>query len=139
MKHNCTIELHEAQLRATPARIAVMNFLETTNHPVDVSMVRDYLDRQQIGTDPATVFRMMNMFMEKGIVKQISFNEGKFRYELSSKPDHHHLLCESCGAIEDFSDCAISTLETDIMKRKGFFVKSHSLEFYGLCKKCRAQ
>jgi len=135
--HDCKIELNDADLRATPARIAVMKLLETTDKPVDVNMIKEYLDKQHIDTDPVTVFRIVNMFTEKGITKQISFNEGKFRYELTNKADHHHLICQQCGKVEDISDCAIPELEKDIQKKKKFLVKSHSLEFYGLCDDCQ--
>ena len=137
IKHDCKTELNDVELRATPARIAVMQLLERTSSPVDVQTVKDYLDEERIETDQATVFRIINMFMEKGLIKQVSFNEGKFRYELASKPDHHHLVCTSCGKIEDFSDCAIPELENDIKKKKGFMVQNHALEFYGLCLQCQ--
>lgn len=139
IKHDCKIELNEASLRATPARIAVMKFLEDTNTPVDVQMIKDYLARQNISTDAATVFRIINIFTEKGITKQISFNEGKFRYELASHEDHHHLICKNCDKIEDFSDCAIPALEKNIQKKNKFHVLSHALEFYGLCRNCLAK
>ena len=139
IKHDCKNELNDVDLRATPARIAVMKLLEKTDEPVDITMVKEYLDNQQITTDPATVFRIMNMFTEKGITKQISFNEGKFRYELTNREDHHHLICQNCGKVEDISDCAISELEQDIQKKKRFKVVSHTLEFYGLCKNCQKQ
>lgn len=135
--HDCKEELNELELRATPARIAVMKLLETTQTPVDISMIIEHLESQNIKADPATVFRIMNMFLEKQLVKQISFNEGKSRYELSNKADHHHLICENCGNIEDISDCAIPDLEKDIKKKKGFLVKRHSLEFFGLCLNCQ--
>jgi Fur family ferric uptake transcriptional regulator len=137
LKHDCKIELNDAELRATPARMAVMKLLETTETPVDVAMIIDYLAEQHIKTDPATAFRIMHMFTEKGITKQISFNEGKFRYELANKADHHHLICTSCGKVEDFSDCAIPDLEKDIKRKKKFLVKAHSLEFFGLCEGCQ--
>jgi Fur family transcriptional regulator, ferric uptake regulator len=135
--HDCKKELNEADLRATPARIAVMRLLEKTETPVDIAMIQQYLAQKQIETDPATVFRIINMFTQKGLVKQISFNEGKFRYELANKPEHHHLVCNTCGNIESFSDCAIPALEKDIKNKKKFLVQSHSLEFYGLCKVCQ--
>lgn len=137
IKHDCKLELNNVDLRATPARLAVMQLLEKAEIPVDVQMIQSYLGEAHIDTDPATVFRIMNMFMEKGLVKQISFNEGKFRYELASKPDHHHLICHSCGKVEDVSDCAIADLEEDIRHKKGFVVSSHSLEFYGFCSVCQ--
>lgn len=137
IKHDCKIELNDVFLRATPARIAVMKFLENTNTPVDVQMIKDYLDQKNVSSDAATVFRIMNIFTQKGITKQISFNEGKFRYELASREDHHHLICQNCDKIEDFLGCAIPALEKDIRKKKGFHVTNHALEFYGLCEKCK--
>ncbi len=139
VSHDCKTELNQAELRATPARIAVMKLLENTTTPVDVTMIKEYLDEKNIETDPATVFRIVNMFQQKGLVKQIFFNEGKFRYELAGKPEHHHLVCDSCGQVETFADCAIPALEKDIKKRKGFKVTSHSLEFYGLCDNCQTK
>lgn len=136
-KHDCKEELNNAHLRATPARVAIMELLESINEPVDVETIIDYLNKQKIETDPATAFRIMNILTEKGITKQISFNEGKFRYELTNQADHHHLICESCGRVEDISDCNIPALEKEIQSKKQFLVKSHSLEFFGLCASCQ--
>ncbi len=135
--HDCKDELREADLRATPARLAVMSFLEKTGQPVDVTSVIDYLNANGIKTDPATIFRMMNTLTQKGITTPIQFQEGKSRYELSSKEDHHHLICENCGKIEDVSDTIVPTLEKKIKKKYGFKVVRHSLEFFGLCKLCQ--
>ena len=55
---------------------------------------------------------------------------------------HHHIFCESCGAVYDFEvDSHIEKeLEKEIIKIKSKYdiiVKSHSLELLGLCKTCR--
>jgi Fe2+ or Zn2+ uptake regulation protein len=137
IRHDCKDELNEVQLRATPARLALMNLLETSDKPIDVQTMIDYLNNKDVNTDPATVFRIVNMFTEKGLTKQIQLQEGKFRYELSTKADHHHLVCTKCGDIQDISDCNIAVLENDIEKKKNFKVTSHSLEFFGLCANCQ--
>ena len=135
--HDCKEELRDMDLKATPARLAVLRLLEKIDKPVDVAGIIDYLRQQGIKADPATVFRIMNLFTDNGLAKQIQLKEGKFRYELGAKEDHHHLICENCGAIEDVSDCNIEALEKDIMKKKKFFIKHHSLEFFGVCNKCQ--
>lgn len=135
--HNCSDELRDVDLKATPARIAVLQLLEETNTPLDVSTIIYNLKSKNLDVDPATAFRIVNMFTEKGIITPIQFNEGKLRYELSSKAAHHHLVCEQCGKIEDISDCNIQSLEKEIKKKKGFLVKHHSLEFFGICKDCQ--
>ncbi|MBI5123661.1 transcriptional repressor [Candidatus Roizmanbacteria bacterium] len=134
---DCKTELNDASLRATPARIALMTLLESTKKPLDVQTMIAFLEKKAIKTDPATVFRIINIFTEKGLVKQIQLNEGKFRYELTTTADHHHLVCEKCGDIEDISDCNINDLEKDIEKKKKFKVTSHSLEFFGICSNCQ--
>lgn len=135
--HDCKDELNEVNLRATPARVALMNLLEESDKPLDVQTMIDYLKEKAIQTDPATVFRIVNMFTEKGLLKTIQLNEGKFRYELAAKEDHHHLVCTRCGNIQDMSDCNIDVLENHIEKKKNFKVTSHSLEFFGICADCQ--
>jgi len=135
--HDCKTELNEVDLRATPARIALMSLLEKSEKPLTVKEMIDFLEKKAIKTDPATVFRIVNLFSEKGLIKPIQLNEGKFRYELTDKADHHHLVCEKCSNIEDISDCNIKALEKDIEKKKKFKVTSHSLEFFGICADCQ--
>lgn len=136
--HDCKTELNDVDLRATPARLALMTLLEKSDKPLDVKDMIKFLEKKEIKTDPATVFRIVNMFTEKGLVKPIQLNEGKFRYELKTKSDHHHLVCEKCGDITDISDCNISGLEKEIEKKKKFKVTSHLLEFFGVCINCQA-
>lgn len=137
IQHNCGDELRKVNLKATPTRIAILKLLEETDTPMDVASIIGYLTKHDILTDPVTVFRIINTFTQKGLTRQIQFHEGKFRYELASKADHHHLLCEHCGAIEDLSDCEIGGLEEDIRKKKHFVVTHHALEFFGICKNCQ--
>ncbi len=138
LNHDYKNELRQASLKVTPVRLAVLQLLEDSEKPVAVNTIIDYLKEREIDANPATVFRIVNMFTDKGITRQIQLNEGKFRYELSNKEDHHHLICEQCGAIEDISDCSIGELEKEIQHKKNFLVKKHSLEFFGLCKNCQA-
>ena len=135
--HNCSEELRQVELKITPARLAVLDILEKTDKPIDIATIIDYLETNNIKADPATVFRIINAFTDKGITKQIQLNEGKFRYEHSSKKDHHHLICEKCGSLEDISDNFISDIEKEIQRKKKFLIKRHSLEFFGICKLCQ--
>jgi len=135
--HDCKEELKEVDLRVTPARLAVMNFLEKTEQPVDVSSVINYLNIKRVKTDPATVFRIMNTLTQKGITIPVQFQDGKTRYELSSRKDHHHLICNNCRRIEDVSDMVVPALEKEIKGKHNFLVKRHSLEFFGLCELCQ--
>lgn len=136
-QHNCRDELNEFQLKATPTRVAVMKFLESAKSPVDVNTILVHLKQKNIDTDPATIFRMMNDFLQKGITKEVQFEKGKSRYELASKGDHHHLICENCGKIEPVEDNFIPEMEKELGAKHQFLIKRHSLEFFGLCANCQ--
>lgn len=136
-RHSCLEELHNVELKVTPARLGVLAALENAKWPLDISSVESYLARYAIRVDKATVFRIINSLTQKGLAVPIQFNEGKLRYEHVKKANHHHFVCENCGEVEDISDCNIGKLEKAIEKQKGLLVHRHSLEFFGTCKKCQ--
>lgn len=104
---------------------------------MDVAGIINKLQRHNIKADQATVYRIVDTFFKKGLIHRLDFQEGKFRYEKIDDQEHHHLICESCGKIEDISDCRIEEFQESIAKKKGFLIKRHSLEFFGLCNKCQ--
>lgn len=134
--HDCKEELTKASLHITPARIAAMQLFELHDKPVDAQYICNQLQKK-LGIDRVTVFRILNIFLEKGLIKKLEFQEGKARYELASKEDHHHLICEQCGKIEDITDTIIPSFTAHIEKEQSFLVKRHSLEFFGICSNCQ--
>lgn len=134
--HNCKQELKEHSLKTTPVRLKILNILEKESSPLDAKTIFDYLSKQKLNVDFTTVFRTINSFVDKGLIKPVDFSEGKKRFEYGLKPEHHHLICEKCKTVEDISDCNIKKLEKEISKKKKFIIKKHALEFFGLCKNC---
>jgi len=124
-----------AGLKQTRARQALLAIFAAENRPLDVPEILNLLKKQHVSVDQATVYRILEIFLQKRIIERFEFLEGKFRYELSGI-EHHHLICETCGRIDDISDCSISTLEKEILEKKGFTTKHHSLEFFGVCQTC---
>jgi Fur family transcriptional regulator, ferric uptake regulator len=129
-------ELNNAGLKITQPRLAILTILQNENAPLTAGEISTLLETNGIVADQATVYRILDKFTRKGLLTRFEFQEGKFRYELAGQ-EHHHLICEVCGVIDDFSDCNIAVLEKEIGQRKGFTVKRHSLEFYGVCRSCQ--
>ena len=128
--------LQSQNLKITPARLAILSYLAHTSRPLTVDDIISHVKLEHTEADRATIYRIVETFSEKGIIKRLEFGEGKYRYELAGD-DHHHLICEKCGNIEDISDCGISLWEAEIKKKKNFIVTRHSLEFYGVCQLCQ--
>ncbi len=125
----------EAKIKNTPARLAITQLFENTDSPIDIEQIIAFLRSKKLKTNKVTVYRIVDFLYKNEIINRLEFGEGKFRYEVK-KEDHHHLVCSNCDVVEDVSDVFIDKFEKDIAK-KGFLVKSHSLEFFGLCKNCQ--
>ena len=86
--------------------------------------------------DKATVYRILTNFLDLGIVNKVQLNEKEARFELADSKHHHHLVCDECGTIEDIQ-LPEEILLKEVKKKSNFYIKSHSLEFYGICKHCQ--
>lgn len=59
------------------------------------------------------------------------------RYEcIFDRHHHHHIVCRTCGKIENVEACILGELEK-MLAQKGYTDLSHSLEFFGVCESCR--
>ncbi len=128
--------LRQSALKVTSARVAVLDFLSKAKYPQDAEEIYAYFQSRNEKIDRATVYRILDVFLEKGLIQKVEFGEGRSRFELR-RNDHHHLICEKCGSVADISDCRISDLEKQIKQKKYFLVKRHTLEFFGICRLCQ--
>lgn len=125
--------------RITPARMATCAYFETQSEPVDYGQVLNYLKDNNVSVNKTTVYRQLDYLLQKGLIRELDFGEGKKRYELA-KGHHHHLICVNCNDIqcveikEDFED-----QEIEIGKKTNFKISGHRLEFFGLCSACQQE
>lgn len=129
-------QLKQHHLRVTQARLAVLELLEKSHQPRDVQDIFEELTKKRKAVcDVATIYRMMEVFEQKGLVKRVDLGDGKLRYEVEGA-HHHHLVCEICGLIEPIYDVCAAIDTNEIEKKHQFKVRRHSLELFGVCGKC---
>ncbi|MBI2889629.1 MAG: transcriptional repressor [Nitrospirae bacterium] len=86
----------------------------------------------------ATVYRTLRLLVEAGLAEERQFGDGRARFESALHKGHHdHLICVKCGRIAEFENPRIEELQATAARRRGFKVRSHKLEIYGLCPQCR--
>ena len=86
----------------------------------------------------ATVYRTMKLLKDHGLASESHFHDGEARYESALGARHHdHLICESCGKIDEFSEAKIEAMQSEVARRFGFQISGHKLELYGLCRSCQ--
>ena len=123
-------------LKTTYARTVIYDLFQTSTSPLSVDVISQKLKLKKVKVDRSTVFRTINTFAQKNIIRKLEFDEGKFRYELFDLPHHHHLLCIKCGKVIQIADCQINNLEEKFYRLFHFKVIKHKLEFLGICEKC---
>lgn len=88
----------------------------------------------------ATVYRTLELLSELHIVEKMNFGDGIARYDLrgdTNKHHHHHLICVSCGAMQEIQEDWLGSLEERLEKEFHFVVVDHRLDFQGICKHCQ--
>jgi Fur family ferric uptake transcriptional regulator len=127
--------LKSSQVREAVARAA----LRQTGHFSVDDIVRELRERGVGDAHPATVYRVLPLLVEAGILQEtlVSAGEGA-RYERAFEREHHdHLLCTRCGKIVEFQFEAIELLQRNVAERFGFELTGHVHELLGICRDCR--
>ncbi len=91
----------------------------------------------ELKTGIATVYRTLSRLEESEIVTSLSFGAQGKKYELGAKDHHDHMICTECGNITEFVDEAIEERQHKIADEFGFEMKDHSMQIYGICKRCQ--
>ena len=86
----------------------------------------------------ATVYRTLELLVKSGLVQKISFGEHQARYEHTfGHKRHNHLICSSCGKVEEFTNSRLEQIIQMIGKQRHFRVRNRSIQIFGYCSECR--
>lgn len=130
--------LRKSGHKATPGRLSLLELLATADHPL---AIHEIVEAAQGSLNQATIYRALESLLEVGIVRRVDMQHAHAHYELAEgAKHHHHLICKHCGRVEDVEHCDVSAIEAAVLKKSKSFasIQTHSLEFFGLCKKCTA-
>lgn len=129
--------IHEAGLRVTSPRVAVLELLSRTSHPLSHREVVETLGNDD--WDRATLFRNLQKLVEVGLAKVASQAGGITRYELIDDREeadhiHPHFACRDCGIVSCLHDSSFSA-PSDPRWRQA--VLDADLQVVGRCPDCR--
>jgi Fur family ferric uptake transcriptional regulator len=129
-------DLRKAGLKVTLPRLKILEILEgsTTRHLSAEDIYRLLLEsNEDIGL--ATVYRVLTQFEQAGILQRHHFESGKAVFEMNEGSHHDHLVCVTCGRVEEFYDAEIEKRQLRVAKERGFAIRDHSLQLYADCTK----
>src|SRR5215470_11878325 len=133
---NSIEDLKNTGLKATLPRLKILEIFQkgAQRHMTAEDVFRVLLDdRSDVGL--ATVYRVLTQFEQAGILSRSHFESGKAVFELNEGSHHDHLVCVTCGRVEEFYDPEIEKRQVKIAKDRGFSIREHSLHLYADCTK----
>ena len=127
-------ELKSSGLKATLPRIKI---LEVFQRSVERHLTAEdvYKNLLADGSDIAlaTVYRVLMQFEQAGLLARSHFESGKSVFELNESTHHDHLLCLTCGRVEEFFDPEIEARQREVAASRGFTLQEHALSLYAVC------
>jgi Fe2+ or Zn2+ uptake regulation protein len=124
--------------RYTAGRRELIDALVSAATPLTIG---ELLERASLPQSSA--YRNLAVLERAGAVRRVMTDEDFARYELAESltEHHHHLICSSCGRVEDVT--IPQALEADVdrtvarlARRSGFATVAHRLDLIGTCRDC---
>jgi Fe2+ or Zn2+ uptake regulation protein len=130
-------KLRDKGHKITVVRKEIINIFSSAEKPLSATELHKELVTKKLHVNKTTVYRELQFFVNEKYLNEVNLKPQETSYESAELMHHHHLICEVCGKIDNVTNCLAGELEEDVLKKKGFKITKHSLEFYGLCFGCR--
>ena len=135
---HATGALRKAGRNRGGARSAVIEALAAQRCAVSAKELERALSGRGRGVGTASVYRALEQLESLGLVSRVEVGDGVARFE-PRRPDghhHHHLVCDSCGAVEPFEDPALERAIHRLSDQVDFRVDLHEVLLHGACERC---
>ncbi len=131
--------LRQDDHRYTPGRRRLVEVMDAAKGPLTLPQI--------LAEDPeltqSSAYRNLDVLAQSGVIRRIIASGDHAAFELAEPllGHHHHLICLSCGSIEDIqigepTELAIDSALGAAAKEVGFRPMHHSLDLHGHCAAC---
>jgi Fur family ferric uptake transcriptional regulator len=129
-------DLKSSGLKATGPRLKILDvFQHSSRRHMTAEDVYKSLLAEDADIGLATVYRVLLQFEQAGLLSRSHFESGRSVFELNEGQHHDHLVCISCGRVEEFYDAEIETRQRQVAEQRGFELQDHALALYAVCVK----
>ncbi len=131
--------LAEHDLRYASGRRQIVSSLCAAGGPVTLP------ELLELASDLAqsSAYRNLSLLEEAGVVRRLVRGGDHAHYDLAEEliEHHHHMTCEQCGQVLDFTlpariEYTLDDTFDEITRAEGFRPRHHVIDVYGLCADC---
>lgn len=128
--------LKRHNLRVTQSRLAVFRVFQDNSFALSQPDIEKKLETQ---CDRVTIYRILESFIDSGIIHRVPDNDGKQKFALCDNCDAHehtdehlHFKCNRCGKTECLETISLPKVNLP----KGYVIKAWNLLVTGVCNSC---
>lgn len=122
----------------TPLRKAVFRFIGHKSRPVSAIEILETV-RKQVTLNKVTVYRILDLLVEKRLVKRLYAGDRALRYGMGRSarhPEHAHFVCRQCGQMECLAAGDFPLDTKALQARTRHTVEDVDIRFEGICASC---
>jgi len=137
----------EALLRDFPSRCRALGLalthqrmiiyhelLASGDHPTPEA-VYERVKAQIPAISLATVYKNIKLFLDVGLLREVSLHHGTLRLDANTAA-HHHLVCKVCRRIFDLEESDLEPVRLKRELKTGFQIERCCIELHGVCAEC---
>jgi len=125
----------ELGLAYTHQRQVIYRLLAGTDAHPSPEAVYEKVRREMPSISLGTVYKNIKVFVDAGLVHEVSPLHETLRLDANLDP-HHHLVCESCKKVQDLPEEEVEPIRFRGRLPKGFQPGRTVVEVIGLCAEC---
>ena len=130
--------LTNKNVRPTANRITVLRELLSQTNPVSLNQ----LEQSLVTLDKSSIFRVLTLFSQHGVVHCIEDGSGSMKYEVCGSSHHHHpadmhvhFACTECGETTCLENIKVPMVELP----EGFEPQAVNYVVKGRCSRCTSR
>ena len=141
-KRSCNHELlKKGGIELTAHRKRVFDVIAESSKALTPKVIFNQI-RQNDAMDKVTLYRILDLFVSKKIVRRIAGQPGQIHYEIvceAHRPLHSHFVCRKCGDVECLEDLPVKELKAKIKPHKRWQDNEIEIKLEGICFECKKE
>jgi Fe2+ or Zn2+ uptake regulation protein len=135
-----SVRLASADQRYTEQRRVLVDTLARAGRPLTIPEILASAPK----LTQSSAYRNVTALIDLGVLGRIAGTDDHGRFELAQQfsGHHHHVVCGSCGTVEDLHaspklERALEEAARVAAEEQGYDISDHRLDLYGRCSACR--
>jgi Fur family transcriptional regulator, ferric uptake regulator len=127
--------LRSRGLRLTAPRQLVLEAVYRLGHGTP-EQIHTAVAERAAGVNITTVYRTLELLEELGLVTHAHLSHGAPTYHPVGKDQHVHLVCHTCGRLQELPARVLGDLALVLARERGFQLDLGHAALFGTCQEC---